>query len=382
MADTLAALHTAFEKPGFDLGLDYRNNFIDLQRTPSGTLIKRAALLLNVAALRELHAGRPDAACERLADLLRLVNLQRDERLVMSQIVRNLGAAFAWSTTWELLQFPGWTYSQLAELQSAWQEMDFQRDMLAALEMERAMTLDGFRQMRDSGSARAKVIRRLEQVTDFGGSELTVLPTRGCVLHWIHVPLWRVTWVDQDALHTLNGWQRAIEGGRAARSKSWNEARIVFAGGHRDAQEPPSDCLYDRWRYLLSSHALATDTIDEYLTSRAVRMEVQRRMTVTALALERYRLRHGMLPPNLEALVPELLPAVPIDCMDGQSLRYQLRPDGSFLLYSVGEDCRDDGGNPGLPPDKKQSRGLWRGLDTVWPTPASAEETAAVLGNG
>jgi hypothetical protein len=69
-------------------------------------------------------------------------------------------------------------------------------------------------------------------------------------------------------------------------------------------------------------------------------------MTLAAIALRRFQLRHGQLPPSLEALVPEFLPAVPYDCMVGQPLRYRLKADGGYVLYSVGEDGKDDGGDP------------------------------------
>jgi len=68
------------------------------------------------------------------------------------------------------------------------------------------------------------------------------------------------------------------------------------------------------------------------------------RTAATALAIERYRLKHeGKLPETLSALVPEYLPAVPIDPFTGEALRYRKRDKG-FVVYSVGADRQDDGG--------------------------------------
>jgi hypothetical protein len=92
-------------------------------------------------------------------------------------------------------------------------------------------------------------------------------------------------------------------------------------------------------------------------------------MVIAAVALKRYELRHGQLPQSLAALAPEFLTEEPHDFMDGQPLRYRLNSDGSFVLYSVGEDGRDDGGNP-LPAvaDKnQQNQSHWAGRDWVWP---------------
>ena len=48
---------------------------------------------------------------------------------------------------------------------------------------------------------------------------------------------------------------------------------------------------------------------------------------------------------------------------------YRARGDGTFTLYSVGEDGRDNGGDPS-PPKSTIKPGLWEGRDAVWPLPA------------
>jgi hypothetical protein len=42
-------------------------------------------------------------------------------------------------------------------------------------------------------------------------------------------------------------------------------------------------------------------------------------------------------------LVPEFLPQLPADPFNGQPLRYVMQPD-HYLLYSVGQDGVDNGG--------------------------------------
>jgi len=102
-------------------------------------------------------------------------------------------------------------------------------------------------------------------------------------------------------------------------------------------------------------------------SERAVQTETERQMTLAAITLKRFQLRHGQLPPSLEALVPEFLPAVPYDYMGAKALGYRLNADGSYLLYSTGEDGKDDGGDPNPPLAKPP--GLWEGRDAVWPSP-------------
>jgi hypothetical protein len=69
-----------------------------------------------------------------------------------------------------------------------------------------------------------------------------------------------------------------------------------------------------------------------------------RRIGVTAMAIERYRRAHaGTPPPDLAALVPALLPAVPLDPFTGHPLVYKPGPD-AYALYSTDVNRLDDGG--------------------------------------
>ncbi len=120
----------------------------------------------------------------------------------------------------------------------------------------------------------------------------------------------------------------------------------------------------------------------------AAEAEAERRILITALALERYRGKHGYYPNSLTALVPEFLTVVALDFMDGQPLRYRLYSDASsshFLLYSVGLNCIEDGGKfptrPKNGEDWQIQPGSVRmfGSDILWPLPASAPEAVTAL---
>ena len=62
-----------------------------------------------------------------------------------------------------------------------------------------------------------------------------------------------------------------------------------------------------------------------------------------AFALAIYRAEHGQYPDRLDALVPKYAPEVPRDRFAGEPLRYR-RTGADYILYSVGENGRDDGG--------------------------------------
>ena len=63
-----------------------------------------------------------------------------------------------------------------------------------------------------------------------------------------------------------------------------------------------------------------------------------------ACALERYRLAHGEYPETLDTLVPQFIEKLPHDLIGGQPLHYRRTDDGKFLLYSIGWNETDDGG--------------------------------------
>jgi hypothetical protein len=110
-------------------------------------------------------------------------------------------------------------------------------------------------------------------------------------------------------------------------------------------------------------------------------IEVARQLVVTAIVLKRFQLRHGSNPAALADACPEFLKEVPRDPADGKPLRYQLKPDGTFVLYSVGEDGMDNRGDPTPPPDTKEFPWL-KGKDLVWQQVATDAEVAAHRAKG
>ena len=189
------------------------------------------------------------------------------------------------------------------------------------------------------------------------------------------------TYEDERALMLFHR-DRELQLRRAVASASWLEMhrlpgvtnRVFFASKHSSALQ----CIYNTKQLTLAAFTYQVGG-NSYL-GRAAEAEVRRRLMVTAIALERYRGRHGSYPTGLQALGPELLPSPLMDFMDGQPLRYRLGSHGHFFLYSVGLNCTDNGG-------KVPSVGGWRDLlrhppplqiaadtDVVWPRPGSKEE--------
>ncbi len=84
----------------------------------------------------------------------------------------------------------------------------------------------------------------------------------------------------------------------------------------------------------LSAHSARTIASAQALSAAAT----------VALAIERFRADHGMIPAALVNLVPVYLNAIPVDPYDGAPMRLRLDADG-YTVYSVGLNAKDDGGS-------------------------------------
>ena len=93
----------------------------------------------------------------------------------------------------------------------------------------------------------------------------------------------------------------------------------------------------------------------------SVQRETERGLAMTAVALNRYQRKHGQLPAGLEGLMPEFLLSVPRDCVNGQPLHYKPLDKQTFILYSVGQDGQDNGGDA-RPVKSGGKPGLWEGV--------------------
>ncbi len=90
----------------------------------------------------------------------------------------------------------------------------------------------------------------------------------------------------------------------------------------------------------------ATESLAAYpkLKDACSRCHAFLRCQTVALAAERYRQAHGTWPQSPDLLTPDLIAAVPTDPFTGGPLLYHRLVDG-VVIYSVGLDGKDDGGN-------------------------------------
>jgi hypothetical protein len=107
---------------------------------------------------------------------------------------------------------------------------------------------------------------------------------------------------------------------------------------------------------------------------KCLQADASDQMFLAALALQAWRAEHGRYPDSLDALAPDILPVVPADPFGRGPLKYRLEGD-KYVLYSVGPDGVDDGGQPAVARDDKgqwryNARDLASRGDLVWVTSA------------
>ncbi|HTV62874.1 MAG TPA: hypothetical protein VMH30_09935 [Verrucomicrobiae bacterium] len=367
--DALNTVQQISNRPELDCNINYAGGFEKIRLTYlAGS--KRAAMGLCGSAIFDLHRGDPASAVQAAHSMLLIANAMQHDRLVISELVRIAIAQLASAATWEILQSTNVTDEQLAQLQQDWANLDFVPTAENALLMERTMG-----QMTLAHWRRYGFPPYLEEGL-WNKAEIK-----------IKIFLWRYWWSYPDELRALKGYDALLGAVEAVQTNG----SFQNALGNEDKQ------LNDLGISKLNDDFLVTFTdvnLHTMLSQSIVTLagfarnvmcaEVAKQVTMTAIALKRYQLKNGDYPTDLSQLVPAFLPAVPLDPVDGKPLRYRSNGDGTFLLYSVGENGKDDGGNPSLENGAESSSHFWENqsaLDWVWPQPATPQEVQNYYAN-
>jgi hypothetical protein len=368
--DALSKLQKAAERPQFDFAVDYRS-------LPISTLqldrMRAATDLLSVQAIFDLHQGDAASSATHLQTLLAIFNAGRADLVPGSQITRINMIQKALAVQWEWLQATNITDEQLASLQACWTNVDIVDGTEAAMQMSRFTSDLVMNDMRAGGTLFVPSGPGVSGSALWGGSIRAFIES---TRRRAGDGLWRNTWSYDDELNLWEGYQVMIETVRQARTNGYfqdafaeRERRLAALGLDHTNSNWLRTGLATRYNPFGAGNIRAlANSLD-----RLPATEVMQRCAVTVIALKRYNLRRGTLPKDLSALVPEFLPAIPRDPVDGKSLRYRLNADGTFLLYSIGLDGIDNGGDATPAPP---ATSLWWAFarDWVWPQPATPAE--------
>ena len=336
--------------------------------------LKNLTQILGTRAALELHDGNKDAAWTNLLASSRLITAWDPEPADISHMVRLACANLAYNATWQALQADGWADNLLARLQQEWESVDYFRSLPETSAFARAGAADVCQRDRQEPLGSNLILRELFRSPRNAWYRFTE--------HWSRIRYRHHGSYDDERALLLYYKDREVELRRAVQAPTWSEIR----GLPGVTNVVPFQSKYrSRVQALFNMRQISRGFVSrgQSFLGRTAEAEARRRILITAIALERYRGRHGAYPQTLQALVPELLPQPPLDFMDGRPLRYQVTADSHFVLYSIGLDCVDNGGDMRRPrrrgPDYQglPEFGAPAGSDLVWPRPAAIAEVQA-----
>ena len=326
----------------------------DLARAvlPHLSTIKQVVQCLSLRALAELEAAQPEKALADVKLALRCCDAVRDEPFLMSQLVRISCQELLMQPIWQGLARHEWSHRQIADLQAQLGKQDYLADYHRAMRGELAVKISALEFWR-----RHRDIRNLDICHNF----FVVSPTENPELA---VTAWFLLAPD--------GWFHWTELSFAQMFQHWNfpavdlPQRLVLP--HANARLAEGSRREMRKSSVFNPLVRLFYPSLELLNRRFVVIQSGLDLARVACALERYRLAQGQYPDALAFLSPGLIEQVPHDLINGKPFHYRRREDGQFVLYSVGWNEKDGGGEIVLNPKTgkvDRDRGDW-----VWKYPS------------
>ncbi len=346
---------------------------------PHLTMLKNLELTLGSRAVLALHDGDLPSAWTNILAASRLVTEWDVEPVEVSHLVQADLASHAFNVIWQALQTNAWSDSQLGALQAEWESANFMAKIPETAAYRRACDVALCAKERQDTLASRPAFSEFfnhagDQAESPGPAELEA--------RWKQIEYAEHgSFEDQKAL-LLFYRTRELELRDAIHDATWSamRRRDVVTNAARFKSESRSIL---QARIQQRDMSMAIQSGGAGLLGSAAETEAKRRVIVTALALERWRARHGNYPEQLAELTPEFLAKPLPDFIDGQPLRYRRAGDGHFILYSIGLDEIDDGGaierteRPNFAELRRGRPSITDKGDFVWPLPASVSMVEA-----
>lgn len=300
------------------------------------------------SALLRLRDGNIPGAIDDLASIDQLSEVVGGA----SSLVRHVLRVGFWTfgvrgMLWEILQNPDTTDADFVRMEELVSNCDFLTNALKAIEIEIAVQDAAYRYLRTAPES-----GMMFWTSDSG----SILDSEPAVA--VRDFLWPSIWAAGDEARSLEWWSDGYKKGRELlASRNWTSIRASLDDGESS--------VYDLWRFPFAENTSRSNAVRSFLRA-VVRAEVSRELLLAAIALERYQRRSGDYPEELQLLVPDFLKDLPHDWFDGRPLKYRRLDPKNFLLYSVGQDGTDDGGDAS-PAKSNAPPSFDSGKDLLWP---------------
>jgi hypothetical protein len=337
----LKEVRQAFKRPYERMPLDYDQGFdVVGDFLPYLATLKRCAQFLQLRILAELDNGQNQQALDDLKLLLGVTDSVRNQPFLISLLVRMAILHMTLQPVYEGLAQHRWSDEQLAELETELANEDFLADYEFVMRGERAFAIASFENQRHT----REIIMPLEN----GGSvtnRIILMPE--AYFYQNELAFAQMHKLFISPLVDLTN-------------------RVVTPAALRQTQAAvealKKHCF---WPYKAQA-VMVIPAISAGVTKIAG-IQSQVDLARVSCALERYRLTNGEYPESLDILSPKFIAQLPHDIINGQPLHYRRTDDGQFILYSVGWNETDDGGEVVLKKSGSvdQEQGDW-----VWQYPA------------
>jgi hypothetical protein len=286
----------------------------------------RSAHLLETEAANHTDCDNAESACLSVQSLFALSHSLVKEPLVRSHLVRLECQRIALGSLQDMLNRTDLTDVRLNELDSILEKADDQHALARAFIGQRCIGIYSFDELDDILDLTALPVARSRPFSQRLFINLDVLLSSPSYLYGLCGLL------QWDELNYLQLMDRYIQTAQMAFPERVGAAQELR---HSLEQQSKLHTFSRGWLHGMNGPRVVMN--DTTVTTRL-------RAARTAIAIERFRLTHGQLPVTLAELDPFGLGAVPIDPFSGQALRYKRLAKG-YVVYSIGEDEKDDAGD-------------------------------------
>ena len=267
--------------------------------------VRRLAQLLHAQALIDAKAGKMDEALRSTELAFELVDSIKDEPTLVSQLVRISVVGIATRTFTDVLEYGGIDESQARRMYGALSAINMDTSTVTAIEGERTLGILAFQGVHNNSPSGKGLLKAAG------------LPPL------IHTWFWRPM-LYADEIYYLRGVSADLH-------------RVSLP--YREFSKHPSPFSnQDPPRYAFLSGVLTP----LYTRARSAAAQAGINGTQIVLALQVYKDRYGGYPASLGEPRAKLGWTIPEDPFSGKDFVYKRRGDG-FLLYSIGENLKDDG---------------------------------------
>lgn len=286
--------------------------------------VKGLATLLDVRAIALLQEGDSETAYSDLETALRLSHGISREPILISHLVRLVSLNLTLQVIREGIARQAWSEPQLRSLQSQLASTDLLGEAKHALNGERACAIGCIDYLRRQGFGS----RSSELGSEFGSPEPGL---QGLF------SLFPDGWFYQAMLVISRLHEKFVFGAIDVSAHRINvDAANAFEPYLMGLPVRPTTIFVKMLMPALSKALIRVAQGQSYVD-----------MARVACAIERRRLAGQPLPSSLQELVPDFLDRVPSDVVSGQPLRYLPGEKDTYVIYAVGWNKQDDGGQVG-----------------------------------